>query len=347
MLTLFRLFPILLIFAALPAFAQDKPTLQQEVEKAEKQSPEKKNYVSLSVENDKLNGSDRYYTAGTQLSWFNAGTKVPDVIDDIAETIPMFEINESTGTMFTLGQTMYSPEDISARVADPDDRPWAAWLYGSVGLATLTDNHVDEVEITLGVVGPEALGEQTQKFIHKHISNSPAPKGWSNQLEFEPGLILSWQRRWPQDLAFKLDDYYLRATPNVNVSVGNIYTYAGTGLSVTFGPYQDRLQDTPARPRPSMPGTGYFKTPDNEWSWFLFASVDGRAMARNIFLDGNSFDDDGPSVDKKPLVGDASIGAAITFDDYRLSYALNGRSKEFDGQNHESLFSTLTLSTRF
>lgn len=304
------------------------------------------NYVSFSFENDSIGkGGDRYYTSGARLSWYNVNTTVPELIDDIAESIPMFDINEHTGTMFSLGQNLFTPDGIDNGDPREDDRPWAAWTYASVGLVTPTGNRIDELELTLGVVGPEALGEQTQKFIHSHVTGSPTPKGWRHQLAFEPGIIISWQRRWPEKMNWHMGDLSLRVIPNINASVGNVYTYAGTGLTVTLGP-NHHVQDTPPRVRPSVPGTGYFTSPPPGWSWQLFASADGRAVARNIFLDGNTFRDS-PSVDKKPLVGDLSGGLALTFADFRLAYSLNMRSAEFDGQGAESVFGALTLTTRF
>ena len=338
------------------AFAQDRPAPSDHVErqaiKASLNTPYE-NYFSLSYENDLIgDGEDKYYTSGVRLTYFNVNTPVPDIVDDVAETIPTVETNATTSTFFTLGQNLYTPSDITVRNPDEDERPYAAWLYGSVGLSTLTNDHYDEFELTLGVVGPEALGEQTQKFIHRHITDSPTPKGWSNQLDFEPGLILSWQRRWPQGLGGNWyvdigDDFRLRAEPGVNASLGNIYTYAGAGLTFIFGPYQDTLQDTPPRVKPAMAGTGFFTVPDQKWSWHAFAGVDGRAVARNIFLDGNSFDDNSPGVDKKPLVGDAVAGVAFTLYDYRLSYTANYRSKEFYGQEKDTFFGSLTLTSRF
>lgn len=333
-----------------PAIAQETP--QKEAAKAIEKSPYE-NFLSLSYENDLIgSGKDEYYTSGVRLTYFNVNTPVPWIVDDIAETLPSVETNATTSTFFTLGQNMFTPSDTSTRIADPDDRPYAAWLYGSVGLATLTENHIDEFELTLGVVGPEALGEQTQKFIHTHITDSPIPKGWSNQLDFEPGVILSWQRRWPRGFNgdWNVDfghDLRLQAEPNINASIGNIYTYAGTGLMLTFGPYQDSLQDTPPRVRPAPAGTGFFTVPDQKWSWYTFAGVDARAVARNIFLDGNSFDSDSPSVDKRYLVGDAVAGIAFTLYDYRLSYSVNYRTKEFDAQDDDTVFGSVSLTTRF
>lgn len=341
----------------LPAMAQSadqspqEPSVQHEVSKAVRKDPNK-NFLSLSYENDLVgDGEDKYYTSGVRLTYFNTDASVPPVIDRIADAVPQFDINKTTSTFFTLGQNLYTPSDITRATPNPNERPYAAWLYGSVGLSSATTNHIDDFEITLGVVGPQALGEQTQKFIHKNITDSPEPKGWDNQLKFEPGLILSWQRRWPRGFDGNLfmdfgNDLRLQAEPNINVNIGNIYTYAGTGIMFTFGPYQETLQDTPPRVKPAMSGTGYFTVPDQDWSWYTFAGVDARAVARNIFLDGNSFRDS-PSVDKKILVGDAVAGLAFTFDDYRLSYTANYRTKEFDGQPKDTVFGSITLTTRF
>lgn len=331
---------------------QSEGQLQSDAMKHIRQSPYD-NYLSLSYENDLVgSGSDQYYTSGVRATYFDVNAEVPDVIDDLAESVPTFDINATTSTFFTIGQNLYTPSIITERGELEGDRPWAGWLYGSIGLATVTGNHVDEIEMTLGIVGPEALGEQTQKFIHSHITDSPTPKGWSNQLDFEPGVIFSWQRRWPRGIGGDWhldigDDFRLRAEPNINLSLGNIHTYAGTGLMLTFGPYQGVLQDTPPRVKPAISGTGYFDVPDQNWSWYLFAGLDGRAVARNIFLDGNSFDSDSPSVDKKYFVGDAVAGVAFTLYDYRLSYTANYRTKEFDGQPEDTVFGSITLTTRF
>ncbi len=311
------------------------------------QNSSDRNYLSLSFENDLIGGgTDENYTNGVRLTYFDVETKVPPVIDELADAIPTFDLNQTTSTVFTIGQNLYTPKDITVRQLQQDDRPYAAWLYGTVGLTTITKNHMDEVEFTAGVVGPQALGEQVQKAVHKNVPDSPTPQGWDNQLDFEPGLNVSWRRRWPVWATQNIGDFRFRLEPNMNVALGNIYTYAGTGATLTFAPFEDRIQDTPPRVQPAMAGTGFFDSPDNEFSWLLFAGLDGRAMGRNIFLDGNTFKDS-HSVDKKIFVGDANVGAAITYDDYRLSYTLNYRTKEFDGQDDPSIFGSLTLTTRF
>ncbi|MCI5060555.1 MAG: lipid A deacylase LpxR family protein [Alphaproteobacteria bacterium] len=342
----------LVLFAALSLFVLNSSVLfaQETVEEQvtrRVQEASDHNYLSFSFENDIIgSGRDENYTSGARVTYFDVETSVPPILDELADAIPTFDLNPTTSTFFNFGQNLYTPANINLRQNQQNDRPWAAWAYGSVGLVSLTKNHLDELEFTLGIVGPEALGEQTQKFVHRHISDSDIPKGWSNQLEFEPGAILSWRRRWPIWKRYQFNDFLLRLEPDINLSLGNIYTYAGSGLSVSLSPLTSRLQDTPPRVRPAMAGTGFFDTPDRTFSWQLFAGVDSRAIARNIFLDGNTFKDS-HNVDKKYFVGDANVGVALGFDDYRLSYTLNYRTKEFQGQKDPSLFGSVTLTTRF
>lgn len=335
----------LALFAGLFSSQLHAQTAQDQVSERIKNSDDH-NYLSLSYENDLIgSGKDENYTSGLRVTYFDVESDMPIIIDELAEAIPTFDINNTTSTYYSIGQNIYTPQDITVRPLQRDDRPYAAWLYGSIGLATVTKNHIDELEFTAGIVGPEALGEQLQKMVHRHMTSSDIPKGWSNQLEFEPGIITSWRRRWPVWYSNTFGDFRLRIEPDINVSLGNIYTYAGTGASITFGP-TGLIQDTPPRVRPAMPGTGFFDTPDNKLSWYLFGGLDGRAMARNIFLDGNTFRDS-HDVDKKYFVGDANAGFALTYDDYRLAYTLNYRTREFDDQDDASVFGSITLSTRF
>jgi hypothetical protein len=74
--------------------------------------------------------------------------------------------------------------------------------------------------------------------------------------------------------------------------------------------------------------------------------VDGRAMGRNIFLDGNTFSDS-HSVDSNVFVADLSAGIAINYHNTKLSYALVYRTKEFKQQEDGQLFGTVSLNWTF
>lgn len=337
---------ILVTILPVLSFAQtaEVPSLVSQV-KNEIRDKKDRSYVTLTVENDLFGaGTDQNYTSGIRLSWFEVGKKPPGVSKNLEKIFPWLDINEATSVTYSLGQGMYTPDCVDCVQQNPNDRPWAAFLYGSMALVTVSENFIDEAEVTLGMVGPSALGEEGQKLVHAQIG-SPEPMGWDNQLNDEPGVILSWQRRWPQAGYTELGNYVFALEPHIGTSLGNIYTYANAGGVIKFSHQDNRLQDRPLLVKPSMPGTGYFPTPA-KGDWQLFAGAEGRAIARNIFLDGNSFSES-HHVDKEPFVLDLSAGVSFTLGHARLSYTTVYRTEEFDGQSKPSIFGAVSVGYNF
>jgi hypothetical protein len=308
-------------------------------------SQDKKHYVTVTTENDLFGGGgDRNYTSGLRIGWFDLGEKPPVLTEKIQDIIPFLKANQTTSTFYSVGQNLFTPKAVTSPMQNPKDRPWAAFLYGSMGMGTLKDDHVDELEVTLGVVGPAAFGEQTQKTLHG-IFNAPHPEGWRNQLKNEPGLMISWQRRWPEQIDIDVDGLFLTASPHAGATLGNIYTYGNAGFTLKFSPEHSRWDDKPLQVRPSIPGTGFF-VPSESLQWEIFAGAEGRAVARNIFLDGNTFADS-HSVDKKPFVADLNAGFAFTLGRARISYTAVYRTREFDGQQDASVFGGISVGYNF
>jgi len=325
---------------------ETEPTLQTDVTRQLRKLQNEK-FITLNSENDLYGGGkDRNYTNGARLTYFSLGTPMPEFFHAVDRLVPTFSINETTSISWSVGHNLYTPSDITVAARQDDDRPWAAFVYGSAGLVSITKNHIDSLEATVGLVGPAAMGEQIQKFIHRHVSNSPMPKGWRHQLKNEPGLMLSWERSWRERYGLDALGWSAGATPYIGATVGNIYTYANTGVTFYLTPYSGRFQDTPVRVRPAMPGTGAFVVPENTLNWYLFGGAEARLIGRNIFLDGNTFTDS-HSVDKKYLVGDVTAGIALTYGRTRVSYALIYRTREFDDQDKGDIFGTVTLGVRF
>ena len=331
-------------------FAQTKPDVEEELKEIaqeEKEEINQKTIFSFAIENDLFGipARDNNYTNGARLSWFRPGATPPALFEKIDDYIPTFDVNETTSIHYSIGQNLYTPDDISIKNPENDERPYAGFLYGSAGLMTAYDNHIDEIELTLGIVGPWALGEETQKLVHELIDTTH-PEGWDNhQLKNEPALMFSAQRRWPQFYEANLPGSLVFTTsPYTGATIGNVYTYANTGIDFRLRPKRSEWDDTPLRVRPSMPGTGYFQS--NKFDWYLFAGLDGRAIGQNIFLDGNSFRDS-PRVDKKYFVGDANIGVAFTLGNVRVSYTLVYRSKEFETQKKPTSFGAFSIGYRF
>ncbi|PLX49492.1 MAG: DUF2219 domain-containing protein, partial [Desulfobulbaceae bacterium] len=284
--------------------------------------------MSLVFENDLFYDLDQHYTNGLGLIWIpDEKERPPDWARHAARLIPWFPKDKEPRHGYAIGQKMYTPTDITEKNPPADARPYAGWLYGTMGLGVQTDARMDQVILTIGMVGPASLAEQSQKILHK-MTGSDKPAGWDSQLRNEPGLILTYQHSW-RHLTGSLGDLDVDLTPYVGATIGNIFTYANSGVTMRYG----RLLAAdygPLRLQPSSPGSGFFK-PAHHFKWYLFAGFDGRLVGHNIFLDGNTFRDS-RSVDKYLLVADLQIGIVLTWHTTRISYTHVLRTREYKSQ---------------
>ncbi len=295
------------------------------------------------VENDLVTNTDKHYTSGIRLSYVTPQTSEPAWAEGLAARLPLFGTADNLRFEVGLGQSLFTPRDITDRRPAADQRPYAAWLYGAVGLIAERGMHLDRIQLSLGVVGPAALGEETQSFVHELIG-ADDPKGWDTQLENEPSVQLTYQHNWRSLVSERLLGMEWDATPHLGGALGNVFIYGNAGITLRVG--QNLPVDFgPPRIDPGLPGSGFFE-PAGRLGWYIFAGVDGRAVARNLFLDGNTLRES-REVDKKPFVGDLQAGVAVTFGSMRLAYAQVLRTREFDGQDEADSFGALSLSLRF
>ncbi|MEQ9639100.1 MAG: lipid A deacylase LpxR family protein [Alphaproteobacteria bacterium] len=295
------------------------------------------------LENDLFTGRDDDYTNGIQIGYLSGADLVPIWVHDAAALLPFYNVKTTVRSTVTIGQAMYTPADIRLKDPPRDDRPYAGWLYTSIGLIAEDGDQLDQLQLSVGVVGPLSGAEQAQKFVHKVI-NSPRPSGWSKQLHNEPGVILTYQHSDRAFVSGEVVGFAFDATPHFGGAVGNVMTYANAGVTLRLG-YHLPDDYGPPRIQPSLPGNGYFEATDDV-GWYLFAGFDARLVARNIFLDGNTFGSS-RSVDKRLVVGDAQVGAAITWRRFRLAYTHVFRTKEFGDEDTPDAFGALSLSVKF
>lgn len=298
---------------------------------------------SVTYENDLFAGTDRYYTSGIQLDWRSPTFSPQPWLSWLTSSTLLFPQGGTTRWGASFGQSIFTPGDTVRRVPDATDRPYAGWLYGSLSLISYTPTEYGSVELQLGVVGPSALGRQAQNGVH-NLRNLPRANGWDYQLKDELGanLIFSRQWRWNQELGF--GGISAGLVPSVTASIGNVHSYASAGVVMRFG--SNLTADFgPPRSRPAISGSAFFE-PEDRFSWYAFAGLEGRAIARNMFLDGNTWQQ-GPSVNRLPWVADASIGLVMMFNRVRLTTSYTFRTREFSAQPQAAQFGSISLSFRF
>jgi hypothetical protein len=304
-------------------------------------------FLSIQLENDLWgSGKDRHYTHGTKISVMPA-IEACGWLKNSLNFIPFFIQHRETALEFFVGQNLFTPDDIEREDLIEYDRPFAGWLYTGITVLSMIEDcenfrSGNTLEISLGVVGPSAQGEDVQREVHE-IVDTRKPRGWDNQLSDEPGLVLTYTRLW-EYLFCHQDIFEYSFAPQAVAAIGNIYTYLGAGLMLRFGKNL-RYDFSPPAISPSFQGTSYFNR-STDYSWYLFSGLEGRCMVRNVFLDGNTFSDS-HSVDRKPLVGDFQIGIAFRYKNIRISVSDVFRSKEFRGQDALSEYGAINMTMMY
>ncbi len=311
---------------------------------ADEPRPDKGTFGIL-FENDWFGNADHNYTNGVELNYTTAPQDTPDWLIKTAHWLPFFT---ATGkgdvrTRYALGQTIFTPLDKTLANPSLTDRPYAGFLFGTFGLVGDSGTHLDQLQFTIGVVGPMALAGETQNWVHGIIGDAKA-KGWHYQLHNEPALIIQYERNIKLIPPKSILGLVFDIEPLYGATVGNVYDFAEAGMMARLG-FNLPGDYGPMRIDPSLPGSNFFE-PTGGISAYVFAGVDGRAIARNLFLDGNTFEAS-RSVSKFNLVYDYDLGAAVTFNAVRLSYTYVIRSREFKTQPLMSKFGAVALSFRF
>ena len=304
-------------------------------------APAERGTFTFTYENDLLAGTDRYYTSGVQAAWRSAPYEPPAWIAAGPGIVLPADGSLRWGLAF--GQNIFTPDDTTLRNPDPNDRPYAGWLYGSGSLSSTTPTAYGSSELQLGMVGPSALGEQTQNGVHD-ILNVDRAYGWDYQLKDEPGVNLVLTRQWRLNSEPIWDDIAVGFVPSLTASLGNVQTYGSAGLMVRVG--NDLSADFgPPRMRPSVSGSAFYE-PVRRWGWYVFAGFDARAVALDIFLDGNTWRDS-RSVDKETFVGEATAGFAVFTPIGRVTFSYAARTREFQAQRESAQFGSISLSMQF
>jgi lipid A 3-O-deacylase len=317
--------------------------------------------LNLYLENDLFSNTDEGYTNGVRASWVSPD--VTDYLDD--ETLPSWirSINQrltffhktreglQRNVTFSLGQTLYTPRDLERTDLIEDDRPYAAWLFVSLGYQTRTDLQLDTLETRFGVVGPAALGQQAQDLVHD-LRGFKKFQGWDNQLANEPGVMFIWEhKRKMRPVYYDNSRFGFDVIGHSGIALGNVATYVNFGAEVRLGwSIPDDFGTAALRPGGDNSAPYSVWDPSRkgrrQWGVHAFASVDTQLVGRDIFLDGNSFTDS-HSVNKKYIVAEGALGISFIYGGTKISYATIFRSKEYDLQPNYHSYGSIAFSYTF
>jgi len=297
---------------------------------------------ALYVDNDlfALRDSDKDYTGGISLTL--AGKRATEYafsIDPVLKWVDSATGFESLRAdsdrhlhSLEMGFTVFTPEVITEREAQLDDRPYASLLFLSNTHESI-DFETDSALISsfsIGVLGSKLISEvQTQ--VHKSLG-SDEPVGWDNQIS--DGGELTFRYSIAKQSLFHYDyegDYNLEVSTTSQASVGYI-TEASFGMAARVGDfntpwYSFRPQfNDYSEKSASLAG---LNEPSEEF--YYWGGFNLHLRAYNAFLQGQFRDSDHVfhSDQVRRMVADAWVGVTKQFaSGWRLSYLLRGQSSE-------------------
>lgn len=307
----------------------------------------------LHWENDVLTrfASDEYFTNGLRVGyswepgcergWVKTPARWLEKL--MGEKLALGDPDRHTrSATFALGQSIYTPSNIEIADYLPDDHPYGGYLYALLRYDYTRPLHDEDgtwgsqvqksFELQTGIVGPSSGGAEVQKWVHE-VMDDKDPKGWDHQLQDEAGLMttFTWQKR------FVRHSRTFDITPMFSAALGNVQTYASMGMTMRLG---QNISGFPSRPVEAARVSAGQLRDDRSTCYgvrfisecYLFIGGEARFMAHNIFLDGNTNVDGGPSVNREPMVYDLTAGFRLRFPGLGLTFSYIGvrRSREFN-----------------
>lgn len=302
-------------------------------------------------ENDMFADTDRYYTNAVKFTVLSRDLEEYRQYEPTQKLLNLIEkapfVNQPGLTRnigFSIGQDIFTPSDIEREDLQEDERPYAGWTYLSVALHSKNSTRLDTFETSLGIVGPASFAEQAQNTVHE-IKDIPTAEGWEHQLENEPGVMFTWQRSWRTHRHDGVNNWDWDAMPHFGGTIGNVMTYANFGYEIRYGyDIPDDFGTALIKPGAAVgaPGGKHGSSIKKIIGAHTFLGFDVRAIARNIFLDGNTFADS-HSVEKNPVVFDIYSGLSVQWGSAKLTYTWVLRSWEFAEQDTPQVFGSLSL----
>lgn len=161
-------------------------------------------------------------------------------------------------------------------------------------------------------------------------------RGWRNQIHDEPGLLLSWQRTLRAQRMDLGRDVAWDMLPHLRATAGNVHTHAAAGFETRIGfrlPWDfgtTLILPGGGESAPADPDDPRLRE-DADFGLHHFAGAEGRAVARNAFLEGNTWEHS-PRVNKKAFVADLTGGTGLVLGRAKLTYTHVYRTEEYEGQ---------------
>ncbi|MES2679293.1 MAG: lipid A deacylase LpxR family protein [Bacteroidota bacterium] len=286
-------------------------------------TPKTENYFSFRYDNDFFSATDRYYTQGIQVNLIHP------VVRYSPFSYALIRLSRQALNYYglQLQQDVFTPVSIRHEGIFYGERPFTAVFFVSHSLVSIHTAKKTrlETQLDLGIMGPNAKGEEEQKGIHKALDNIE-PLGWENQLAQD--IVVNYRASLEKGLIMKNNFELMGAGVG---RVGTLYTDLGVCLNARLGifsPYFNNLglENDPAKRK-------------NKFKIYGFAKAGARAVVYNATLQGGLINQSSvytlPASDVTRLVAECLGGIVIAYKRVSLEYSKAYITPEFkNGVDH-------------
>ena len=313
---------------------------------------QKLNFVKIQESNDifSADNNDRYFTQGMKLEVMsNLLSRVykKTFLDNVL--IKPGDTSYVNHASISFIQEFYTPSDKKADTILPNDRPFAGVMYFCFRNISVspTANYRITTDISIGVLGPAALGKQMQNGVHTLFSTHNADTN-----------ILGWNYQIKNDIYFNYLLKYEKIMVNTKLlqtsyiyqfDLGTIHNDFGFGARAQFGLFNSYFDKNLGYITKSDKGS--FKLFRHIQAYLFFNPVVKLVLWNSLLQGGiiGNMQGNQPHTisenDISRLVVDGSYGAAFVLGRFSLQFIQYFKSKEFDkGYNHRYGNVTLTYS---
>lgn len=233
---------------------------------------------------------------------------------------------------YHIGQDIYTPDDKSLSSPANGERPYNAWLY----IGTTYQHEASRQKILysttldVGTIGPNALGEEMQNSIHRLLKLNLA-QGWGSQTGNRVGFELTGEMEIPLMIYFrqKQDDQHIYLSSYFSAQAGTFVENIKAGAILSFG-YHPPFYHT------------LISMPQHD-AYYLFGSIEGIYVEKNLLLDGNDI----YNVEKMQDLKKIQVGVNWEIPGVRIRAVTTAMSREYVTQKDAHRFFAVEVTVSF
>lgn len=227
-------------------------------------------YFRFIYDNDFFSYTDRYYTQGV----------MPELIAPFVRKSPvsyaLIKLSRFAQNYYglSLEQDVFTPKSILMDTLNRLERPYTATMVLRHSLYSVDPVKRNRLttKLELGIIGPNAKGEETQKGIHKATANA-APQGWEWQLSQD--VVINYDALFEKGIVTKK---YFECIGYGEARAGTLYDDIAAGICLRAGLMNSYFESF-----------GIAKNSKRKFQLFLVAKGQAKLVGYNATLQGGLF----------------------------------------------------------